>query len=969
MTTLTAQDLARTQAQTLLSMQERDQMTRDVIAAAVDEVLPVATKRGPVDRAALIRELESMFSVWIGSASILDSAEGHVPWLPDAKAVIRWGYWERYRQYLANEQRWAPAALDELHRTTDDVLARLENPAREGAWDRRGLVVGHVQSGKTSNYAGLICKASDAGYRVIIVLAGLHNSLRSQTQLRLDAAFLGFDSRTSDSKKAGTPTGVGRIDPSPSLRPIPLTTSEEVGDFRREFARRVFMQPNERPILLVLKKNGSVLQNVLNWISDTLDPVQIGERKAVTRWPVLVIDDEADHASVDTREQRFDPEGTPDPDHDPTRINKLIRQILFRFQRAAYVGYTATPFANIFIHDQGRTADCGDDLFPRSFIVSLTAPSTYVGPVRVFGLQASECTDRGALGVTRYITDFVDDPDARLPSGWMPNGHKKEHRPRFQSRAELPPSLREAIRAFVLSCSARRARGQVKVHNSMLVHVTRYTDVQDQVREQIDTELRTLVQRLRYGEGDAADSIVEELKALWNGDFVATSKAVAFQHDHVEPIAWDRVSIHLLECAQAIRTKLINGKAEDILDYEEHKDGVSVIAVGGDKLARGLTLEGLTVSYYLRATTMYDTLMQMGRWFGYRPNYVDLCRLYLTEELQEWFEHVTSANEELRVEFDRMAKLGETPQAYGLRVQTHSSLLITSRVKMRSGVNLTVSFEGDVVETTTLETGRRNQENLDRAARFLSAIPSSPMCNHTQARPGGRRHSWKGSFVWAAVPGALVADFVASLSTHPGSERVNGRLLADFIHLQLEAKELTHWTVALLSQTPGRRDEDDDEHQPTTSMKIGDFEVGCSLRALLPRASSPTADKYRIRRLLSPRDEAIDLDAAQWAEALAQTKCRANADGGRGVTPDDVVAIKVPSGPELRQQRNPTSGLLLLYPLDPTSIDLSKLDDRLRSELDLAVPVLGFGISFPGSRSRRVVSYRVNNVYAEAALL
>ena len=950
-----AHNLARSLVQTILSEKPRNEVTTKAIEQAIDQVALIV---GAVDRDVLVRELEAMFSVWVGSSTVLESSEGHKPWLPDVKSTTTWGYWLRYQQYLQKVQQWAPASLTELDRTTDDVLSQLENPKRDGPWDRRGLVVGHVQSGKTSNYTGVICKAADAGYKVVIVLTGIHNSLRSQTQLRLDAGFLGFDSKATAKSNKGALTGVGLLDSS--LRPVPLTTSEEVGDFRRDFARRVLLQPGEQPILLVLKKNGSVLQNVLNWILDTLQPAQDGDRNVVKKWPVLVIDDEADNASVDTRDQGYDEHGDPDPDHDPTRINRLIRRILHSFDRAAYVGYTATPFANIYIHEKAWTKECGRDLFPRSFIVNLTAPSNYVGPVRVFGLQKTDADEGAApLGVARHIVDFVDKSDD-LSVGWMPNGHKKDHVPLFKGAKEVPPSLREAMHAFVLSCAGRRARGQVQVHNSMLIHVTRFTDVQRAVYEQVESELKQIVQRLQYGDGEAPEPLRATLKALWENDFVPTSSAM--KDEKLQPLTWEQVDAQLLDASKVIKLKLINGKAEDILDYDEHQEGISVIAVGGDKLARGLTLEGLTVSYYLRATVMYDTLMQMGRWFGYRPGYVDLCRLYLTDELEDWFEHVTLASEELRVEFDRMASIGETPEAYGLRVRSHPALLITSQVKMRKGVDLSLSFAGDIVETTILETGERNRRNVERTARFLASIPDQPTVDPWQSR-SGRKSEWKSSLQWNHVKAALVTDYLASLHTPSGAYKANGRLLSDYINQQQQHDELTDWTVVLLSNRDAFSDEP--VEPPAHKFKIGGHEIGAFTRSpLLPKPpQTGLVDAYRVRRLVSPRDEAIDIDEAAWASALKKTKAQLKPDQGRGLTPQDVAEVKIPNGPNLRACRSSSKGLLLLYPLDPPSKKgLSKV---LQDSIDADVPIMGFAVSFPGSKSGAFVEYRVNSVYAE----
>jgi hypothetical protein len=233
----------------------------------------------------------------------------------------------------------------------------------------------------------------------------------------------------------------------------------------------------------------------------------------------------------------------------------------------------------------------------------------------------------------------------------MPSNHKNHHLPLYRGEFTLPPSVREAIRAFVLVCAARAARGQTGQHNSMLIHVTRFTAVQGSVVEQVSEELRDIQRRLRLGDGDSTDSIIGHLQQLWELHFIPTSREVfSREPEFQEQIReWKELRPFVAPAALSIQPRQINGLAGEVLDYKTHEQsGLNVIAVGGDKLSRGLTLEGLTVSYFLRASRMYDTLMQMGRWFGYRPGYLDLCRLYTPKQMTEWFSHIAQASDELR---------------------------------------------------------------------------------------------------------------------------------------------------------------------------------------------------------------------------------------------------------------------------------------------------------------------------------
>jgi len=946
-------------AQALIQNDAANQpVTRDLIVRSVEAIMRMNARWGStVERAQVVAELETRFSIWIGRERVLQSDVGHVPWLNAARKV-GWRYWPRYREWL--DATWSPHAVDALDRVTDRVIGLLEDPGREGAWDRRGLVVGHVQSGKTANYTGLISKAADAGYKVLIVLTGVHKNLRSQTQMRLDEGFLGYETMPPAAARSASPRtiGVGMINSDPAIMPDYVTNRADNGDFNRTVANNMGVSPGQRPLLFVVKKNVHVLTNLLSWVEERVADAYEGTsgRRIVERIPLLLIDDEADHASVDTGEQTFDESGNPDPDYDPKRINSLIRRLLFAFEKSAYVGYTATPFANIFIHEKGRTAEEGEDLFPRSFIINLPAASNYVGPVRLFGLENAD--DPGSrvepLDLVRHVRDHAASQDPNERSGWMPPRHRNGHVPVFNSGDEIPDSLKEAIHSFLLACAARKVRSAGPHHSSMLIHVTRYNSVQAHVRRQVEEYLVSLRRRIVYGEGAASGTLMAELRRLWHEDFVpATANVRQIIGDaSITDIAWDDIRPLLAQVIQDVQTRQIDGSAGDILDYETHREtGFTVIAIGGDKLSRGLTLEGLMVSYFLRATRMYDTLMQMGRWFGYRAAHLDLCRLYTSPDLEEWFEHVTEASEELRREFDHMAAVGGTPRDYGLKVQSHPILMVTSRVKMRNSAELRLSFSGNVQETVVFyRHEERLRRNLQAAETLIRNMGTSFQQHPARERPAGR-HRWEGTFMWEAVAGNSVISFLRDYSTHPDAVKVNARILADFIEKKMREDELVSWTVALLSG---------EDSAATVAGKT----VRLIYRAVNTRCYSLEQQKhdqrYLIRRLLAPRDEAIDLGKEEYAAALAMSIEEyelGRATARRSSPPDE------PSGIHIRHVRglgrassgvagHPQRGLLLLYPLSPVP-----------AEITFDGPVMGFGISFPASSTSTTVAYKVNNIY------
>jgi len=433
-----------------------------------------------IDVEDLVRHIDGAVNVHVGEATVLDNKwDDHQAWLPAQRGSIKWGFWDRYRWYMENEKGIPSEVVSRLHEITDMILERLEDPRRPSPWDRRGMVVGEVQSGKTSNYTGLICKAADAGYSAIIILAGMHNSLLSQTQERIDMGLLGFDTEKNlaydnDSKKIG----VGLLPQSEfqNLPVLALTSSKATGDLRKTVAEGLGInQLGGSPTVFVVKKNKSVLEHLCNWLND-----RTGDAS------VLVIDDEADNASVNTgtlAEPGEDPK-----ERDPTTINRLIRTLLLKFKKRAYVGYTATPFANIFIKPDVDHSTCGPDLFPSAFVLNLHAPSNHVGPAAVFGLPE----DRRAGLEEREGLTIVEIVNADEAQAFVPGGHRRELRP-----TELPPSLKRAIRCFVLSTPIRGCRGQENEHQSMLIHVTRFVDVQRELRGLVQAEMQNLSSTLR----------------------------------------------------------------------------------------------------------------------------------------------------------------------------------------------------------------------------------------------------------------------------------------------------------------------------------------------------------------------------------------------------------------------------------------------------------------------------------------
>ena len=924
--------VARTIARTLIASQEGD-LTTDKIRECVTQACtnPPANDLTDEQRENLVRELETIHQTVIGEERQLVGAERWEYWLPERRGQLTWDYWDRYKEFL----RQGPMNEDvrlRLDDSSDSVLGLLGDPCRSGSWDRRGLVVGLVQSGKTSHYIGLINKAVDAGYKVIVILTGFTESLRVQTQIRAENGFLGYylQPAVNTGKMRSHRIGVGNI--APGKMPDSVTTRSN--DFKKAIADNFGIQVGGNEILFVIKKNVSVLGNLLNWIENLGNATDATGRRFVKDVPVLVIDDESDVGSIDTKKGNI-VDDDPDPEHEPSRINEQIRKLLSLFDQSSYVGYTATPFANVLIHEGGRTDELGEDLFPRNFIISLPTPSDHVGPAMLFGRKLEEGEQEKGLPIIRHIPIRESEGE----EAWIPSVHKKWYQPLFEGRDEVPPSLRKAILSFVLVCAARRLRVTGTKHNSMLVHVTRFTDLQEKVNYQVKKELKGVVDRLRNR--TAADGLLRELQKLWRDDFIQTTRDIAgrsgaiFQNPEHE---WEEVEGELLATASSIQIRSINGQAGEVLDYETHPDGLNVIAVGGDKLSRGLTLDGLTVSYFGRCSRMYDTLMQMGRWFGYRLGYLDLCRLYTTTELCEWFGHIANATEELREEFDLMANSGGTPTDFGLRVRSHPELMVTSQVKMRHGETIQITFQGDIVETINFYWSFTVVDNNWKAAKNLVEDLEAGAGTRSEERP-----------LWKEIPAENVISFLDQYKEHESAKKVRTRLLKQYIEKEVQNGRLESWTVLI----SGGSDE--------KILNIGDVRFRLVERRWHLTGSTEADmnaerealirnNQYRIRRLVSGSDEAADLDKADVNAALKDTIEDYRKNPGRRKREPTV-----PSGKFLRQRRAPSRGLLILYPLVP--------NDKKSENED--IPIVGFAISFPavqGSLASKV-TYTVNNVY------
>lgn len=665
------------------------------------------------------------------------------PWLNETEDAIEeqngWFYWMRYKKYLMYTKHWSRSTVRTIERDTWNVLDLMANPTVEAGFERRGLVVASVQSGKTANYIGLICRAADAGYRIIIVMAGVHNVLRNQTQARLEDGFTGFNIVEQQSIEA---VGVG-LD-NGTRRPIACTSRE--ADFNKKRAsalKGIQTAHTNEPWLFVIKKNSSSLKQVYEWLRDNASPDD----------QLLLIDDEADNASINgkyKRERRED---------EPTRINGQIRNILNYFTRKCYVGYTATPYANILIDPDVDTDKFGKDLFPSSFIYTLEESSDYFGAEKVFG----DIDDDNPRHL-RYIEDI----DTILPP---------KHKSNFQVDT-LPGSLKEAIRTFLLALTIRTLRGDGDEHCTMMVNVSPYKQPQKSVAWIVEDYLKELKNSAKsYGslEATMAFKLSDDLAALnatWRDEYGANTE-----------FSWAEVQAGLFEAIRTVHVVSINTDSTETLEYEFHTE--HVIAIGGYRLSRGLTLEGLIVSYYSRNAKAYDALMQMARWFGYRQGYEELCRVWMSEKAAGWYKFVADSTADLFDELRNMRQAQRTPKNYGLRIrQSPDSLIVTARNKMGTGTKLTapIDLNNGFVETIAFD--RRSDVIEENKNAVRSLIERLSECELEER------------YFYRRVPAQLIIDFIgAYVNEDARSPKSQSKPVLNYIDDRMLDGELREWDV------------------------------------------------------------------------------------------------------------------------------------------------------------------------------
>ncbi|WP_156415656.1 Z1 domain-containing protein [Terrabacter sp. Soil811] len=745
-----------------------------------------------------------------------------------------------WAHYLSKLTAARSPALGELDRQTREIVALLANPNAPGS-RRKGLVMGSVQSGKTRNFAGVAAKAADAGYKMIIVLAGMHDNLRDQTQARLDEQL--FD----------------------GARWYSLTAA---GQDYEEIPGPEQVLENMPVVVAVVKKNTHRLARLVRTLKDV-------SPQARRRFPILIIDDEADQATPNSKAQQAR----------ISAINGRLRDLWGLVETGSYLAYTATPFANVLIDP-----DESKDLFPSDFIKTIPPGDGYFGAERVFGL--SETVDEqgnGAEGLDMVRPIKASDAlSLRAPSD-------RDARQVFDP--EAPESLVEAFRWFVVATAIRRARGQAG-HSSMLVHTTHYTDPHAALQARLDDLVNRSLEEVR--DGDMSGYVKS-----WK------EEATRVASEATVPLpSWQQVAAEIEGVLASVDVIVDNGRSDDRLNYNDDHPR-TVIAVGGGTLSRGLTLEGLVVSYFTRTSNAYDTLLQMGRWFGYRPKYEDLPRVWVTEGLDDDYAFLARVELDLRSEIESVQGSEFTPAQIGVRIRAHPGRLQVTAANKMWAANVVQLGLSETSNQTFILRANDAQHNVGVVEELLAGLELDPVPwqNHRYMARG--------------ISGSRVSAFLDGFAVHPDQHWLHDPENLSNIQQWISANAAGHsWDVVIAANS---RLLAVDGATPLGSLRLAGLDLPCLNRAPL---SGSSAERLDFKAIASPSDRIADIDPEDYGDSPKS---------------DDAQRRRI------RRTHAGGQGLLVIYPLSGQSKAAPPPAGERAWRMDMPVhdPMLGFAIFFP----------------------
>lgn len=770
------------------------------------------------------------------------------------------GIWPKYKKKL-EANNFPAKALHDLNMSTTQIMGNCANPRAIGD-KRKGLVVGYVQSGKTANFEGLIAKAADAGYKVVIVLAGMFDNLREQTQARLEKD---LELRVSRREEG--------------LVWHPLTTVDT--DFVLSPAAQTALNDPKSVAIAVVKKNGAVLRRLVRWLESISQDVR-------EKSPILIVDDEADQATPNTMAGK----------KAVSAINQLVRDVWSLVETGTYVAYTATPFANVFMDPNDR-----EDMYPDDFIFDLPEPEGYIGASKFFNVEGN--------------ADVDDDQDLRISVG-VPEVEAEVLTPRTRNIEDYDPhitqSLGEAIRWFMIATAIRELR-HGENHSSMLVHTSHRIQAHESLSDAVTEYLRDL-----WNERDAQE---QNFRAVFEKQIESNSTASGVVPEwHV---IWNQIVTSVLPVVSVV---VENGVSESRLDYS---DGIKkVVVVGGSTLSRGITLEGLITSFFLRTSANYDTLLQMGRWFGFRNGYDDLVRLWVAPGLLEEYAHLSRVEADMRERIQIMEREQKTPRDLALPILAHDGRLkITAANRMSAVRKVQVGLSGSRRQTIYLD---RHPESIKRSQLVAR--------NFVQA---ASRHS-EGELYKedAKSPSILIRDvrssdflqFLEGYWVSKSDEWLQPKNLRTWLS---EHGSGIKWNLVLVSGPSA------------TSFDFGNgLEVSPVVRTPLEETywtpdrlehdqlDLESTDVVNIRALISGSHQVLDL------KILDDNRLLSKEDSEKF---GDVNASNKASAGALRKALEPTSGLILLYVIDKDS--QPQAAGKQRSSMDAPDHLIGLSVIFP----------------------
>lgn len=856
---------------------------------------------------------EKLAEINSGATIITDCDLNNEIYIPDDPKSS----WQLYKNQLKN-QGLKEKVIKNIENSTLNILRNLSTDT-VGKLPVKGLVIGNVQSGKTANMAALMAMAADWKWNMFIVLSGTIENLRQQTYKRL----------YNDLNFVGNLNWYGIKNPSKS------------SDIKDKTQNLHFEDNANNRHFTVCLKNSSRLKKLIEWIQD--DPNKQKQMK------VLVIDDEADQAGINTKDmKKFKDERSA--------INKLIVNLVegkdcdgnnkkSYYKAMNYVGYTATPYAN-FLNEAER-----ESLYPKDFIKALVVSKEYFGPQQIFGADNS---DYNGLDIVRIIDKEDLERIKDIHDG---------------TSAWIPQSLQEAICWFLCGASAMRVIGYNKPV-SMLVH----TSQRQQHHKYIADEI------IQWLETNEKDEIVKKCEEVWenetsiftfekfrkeyfdyDGEDDEINKYPSFEEirPEIEVLIQRIDNIPLNEEGDLVYHKGIhicvdncanNGINEDgmyvRLAYPESdkmpKPAPAFIIIGGATLSRGLTIEGLISTYFLRSVGQADTLMQMGRWFGYRKGYELIPRLWITKKTKDQFKYLSELDQDLREEITKMSMENKSPKNYGPRVKNTpkcSLIKVTAKNRMQSAEPAEMDYSGAVIQTYVFDSDEKIlKDNINTVEKFINSLGTSINIDKLN------NDFSKGKCIWNGIKFNQVKEFLKQYKysnaskTFASSDR---EIMYEWIEKITNEGKLTDWNIIVSG------------NKSNTIGHEGEWKISNNIKVnkVVRTKKNDTNDIANLGVLSNPLDILADIKIEEDDEELKNKIQELNKVDENGKKHQSVMAKVIRNSEKAHLEMTPQLIFYRVY--RKSAIKKSGKDKENKSErydLNLDEDIVGFVINIPGGK-------------------